>query len=59
MAKPVWQQKLQARLDRNPLYWEEPTAEEKAANVHAHRIFGVRNAGASLRVKVVRANVSR
>lgn len=35
MAKPVWQQKLQARMDRNPLFWEEPTKEEKEANPHA------------------------
>jgi hypothetical protein len=35
MAKPVWQQKLQNRLDRNPLYWEKPTAEELIANPFA------------------------
>ena len=32
MAKPVWQQKLQARLDACPLFWEKPTAEAIAAN---------------------------
>lgn len=35
MAKPVWQQRLQARLDSNPLYWEKPTAEELEANKFA------------------------
>lgn len=35
MAKPVWQQKLQARLDKDPLFWIPPTAAEKAVNIHA------------------------
>lgn len=32
MAKPVWQQRLQARLDNSPLYWEKPSLEEKLQN---------------------------
>jgi len=33
MAKPVWQQRLQARLDANPLYFGKGTAEDPSHTV--------------------------